>query len=125
MKGSLSGPGVERNLWRDGLPKFSLMSTTPPRGPGPRNLPAEVAASDTAAASVARPTGEPRLLDRVKGEIRLRYNSTRTETVYAQLVRRFVLFQDKRHLRDMGADEVAKFLAYLALERDVSPSTHG
>ena len=101
------------------------MSTTPPLGPRSRNLPAECAASDTVTANVARPAGEPRLLDRVRGEIRLRHYSIRTETAYVEWVRRFVLFHAKRHPRDMGADEVAQFLSYLAVERDVSPSTQG
>jgi integron integrase len=101
------------------------MSTTPPLGPGPRNPPAKCAASDTAAAGVAPPAGEPRLLDRVRREIRVRHYSIRTETAYVEWVRRFVLFHDKRHPRDMGADEVAKFLSHLAVERDVSPSTQG
>jgi integron integrase len=40
-------------------------------------------------------------------------------------VRRFVLFHNKRHPRDVGADEVAQFLTHLAVERDVAPSTQG
>ncbi|MDP2006964.1 MAG: integron integrase [Rubrivivax sp.] len=68
---------------------------------------------------------EPRLLDRVRREIRLRHYSIRTEAAYAEWVRRFVLFHDKRHPRDLGPDEVAQFLTYLAVERDVAPSTQG
>jgi hypothetical protein len=64
-------------------------------------------------------------LDRVTGEIRLRHYSVRTETAYVEWVRRFVLLLDKRHPRDLGAEGVAKFLSYPAVERDVSPSTQG
>lgn len=55
----------------------------------------------------------------------MRHYSIRTETAYVEWVRRFVLFHAKRHPCDMGAEEVAKFLSYLAVERDVSPSTQG
>ncbi|WP_119157957.1 integron integrase [Caldimonas tepidiphila] len=65
----------------------------------------------------------PRLLDRVRQEIRLRHYSLRTEQAYVDWVRRFVLFHDKRHPRDMGVVEVEAFLSYLAVERRVSAST--
>jgi integron integrase len=64
-------------------------------------------------------------LDRVRREIRFRNYSIRTEATYVDWVRRFVLFHNKRHPRDMGADEVAQFLSHLAVERDVAPSTQG
>ena len=38
-------------------------------------------------------------------------------------VRRFILFHDKRHPRDMGAEEVEAFLTHLAVVRHVSAST--
>ncbi|NCG19243.1 MAG: hypothetical protein GWP91_09545 [Rhodobacterales bacterium] len=37
---------------------------------------------------------------------------------------RFVLFHDKRHPSEMGADEVRAFLAHLATQRKVASSTH-
>lgn len=37
--------------------------------------------------------------------------------------RRFILFHDKRHPLEMGAVEVTAFLTYLAVERNVAPST--
>jgi hypothetical protein len=40
-------------------------------------------------------------------------------------VRRFILFNEKRHRRDMGPDKVAGFLTYLAVERRVAPATQG
>lgn len=101
------------------------MSTTPPLGPGSRNPPADDALSAFAAPVIPQATGEPRLLDRVRREIRLRHYSIRTEATYVDWVRRFVLFHNKRHPRDMGADEVAQFLSHLAVERDVAPSTQG
>jgi integron integrase len=38
-------------------------------------------------------------------------------------IRRYILFNDKRHPREMGAAEVEAFLSHLAVEGRVSPST--
>ena len=65
----------------------------------------------------------PKLLDRMRAEIRVRHYSIRTEETYLDWARRFILFHDKRHPKDMGADEVQSFLSYLAVERNVSSST--
>ena len=66
---------------------------------------------------------EPRLLDRVRGEIRARHYSRRTESVYVHWIRQFIVFHRLRHPREMGAVEVAAFLRWLAVERGVSAST--
>jgi site-specific recombinase XerD len=47
----------------------------------------------------------------------------RTEDVYADWARRFILFHDMRHPKGMGAPEVEAFLTHLAVERKVSAST--
>jgi integron integrase len=65
----------------------------------------------------------PKLLDRMRAEIRLRHYSIRTEETYLEWARRFILFHHKRHPKDMGADEVQAFLSHLAVERHVSSST--
>lgn len=65
----------------------------------------------------------PKLLDRLRAEIRVRHYSIRTEEAYVDWVRRFILFQNKRHPKDMGAEEVRDFLSHLATERNVSAST--
>ncbi len=65
----------------------------------------------------------PRLLDQVRAEIRLRHYSIRTEEVYVDWARRFILFHDKRHPKEMGAGEVRDFLSHLAVERNVAAST--
>jgi integron integrase len=65
----------------------------------------------------------PKLLDRIRAAIRTRHYSTRTEEIYVDWARRFILFHGKRHPKDMGADEVQSFLSYLALERNVAAST--
>jgi len=67
--------------------------------------------------------GGPRLLDRVRREIRVRHYSIRTESSYVDWIKRFIIFNDKRHPSDLGAAEVTAFLTYLAVERSVAPST--
>jgi len=66
---------------------------------------------------------KPRLLDQVRSVIRVRHYSRRTESAYVSWIRQFILFHDKRHPIEMGADEVGRFLSYLATERDVAAST--
>lgn len=65
----------------------------------------------------------PKLLDQVRDRIRVKHYSIRTETQYLQWIRRFILFHDKRHPRDMGAGEVEAFLTHLAVEGRVAAST--
>jgi integron integrase len=66
---------------------------------------------------------QPRLLDRVRREIRLRHYSIRTETAYVDWIRRFIIFNDKRHPSEMGPSEVAAFLTHLAVDRRVAAAT--
>jgi hypothetical protein len=65
----------------------------------------------------------PKLLDRLQTDLRTRHDSIRTEQVYVDGVRRFVLFHNKRHPKEMAAAEVAAFLTHLAVDRQVSAST--
>ena len=65
----------------------------------------------------------PRLLDRVRGAVRLRQLSCRTEKAYVGWIRRFIQFHAKRHPIEMGPAEITRFLSALATERNVSAST--
>ena len=65
----------------------------------------------------------PRLLDRVRGALRARHGSLRTEKAYIGWIRRYVLFHDKRHPVEMGAAEITRVLSALAIERNVAAST--
>ena len=69
------------------------------------------------------PAKPPRLLDQVRDAIRRRHYSRRTEQSYVHWIRRFILFSDKRHPRDLGAPEVTAFLSHLARDRDVAAAT--
>ena len=55
--------------------------------------------------------------------IRARHYSPRTEKAYVAWIRRFVVFHGKRHPDQMGAPEVARYLAHLATQGRVSAST--
>ena len=65
----------------------------------------------------------PKLLERLRIDLRTRHYSIRTEQAYVDWARRFILFHHKRHPQDMGVIEVEAFLSYLAVERQVSAST--
>lgn len=65
----------------------------------------------------------PKLLDRVRTEIRTRHYSRRTEETYVGWIRRFVRFHGNRHPQTMSAAQVREFLNHLANERRVSAST--
>lgn len=65
----------------------------------------------------------PRLLDQMRDRLRRLHYSLRTEETYCDWVRRFVLFHDRRHPRDLGAAEVEAFLTHLAVVGKVSAST--
>jgi integron integrase len=65
---------------------------------------------------------KPRLLDQLRDSIRRKHYSLRTEKVYIHWVRRFILFHNKRHPKNMGSVEVTAFLNSLARQH-VSAST--
>lgn len=79
-----------------------------------------VSAGVTPAANGGR---KPRLLDNVRGRLRYKHDSSRTEQAYVGWIRRFILANDKRHPREMGAAEVERFLSDLAVRGEVSAST--
>jgi len=54
--------------------------------------------------------------------IRFKHYSRRTGDSYCDWIRRFILYHQKRHPREMGAVEVTEFLSYLANERNVAAS---
>jgi integron integrase len=69
------------------------------------------------------PNPKVRLLDQVREVVRFKHYSIRTEEAYVQWIRRFIVFQGKRHPRDMGAVEVKGFLTHLAVEDRVAAAT--
>ena len=60
------------------------------------------------------PAKPPRLLDQVRAVIRALHYSPRTEDAYVGWIRRYILFHDKRHPKDLGTAEVEKVLVAMA-----------
>jgi hypothetical protein len=69
------------------------------------------------------PRNKPKLLDQVRGVIRRKQYSIRTKQAYVDWIRRFVLYHNKRHPKEMGEQQVAEFLTHLARDRNVAPAT--
>jgi len=64
-----------------------------------------------------------KLMDRVSQCIRLKGYSIRTERSYVSWIKRFILFQGKRHPQEMGKLELEAFLSHLVMVRNVASCT--
>ncbi len=79
------------------------------------------------------PNPKARLRDQVREVLRFHHYSLRTEKAYWQWIRRYLAFHRRsdhsgpqsgwRHPKEMGAPEVAQFLAHLAVAGNVAAST--
>lgn len=63
------------------------------------------------------------LLNQVRHHLRLKHYSIRTEEAYLSVIRRFILYHQKRHPKEMGADEIRQYLSHLATDEQVAAST--
>ena len=63
------------------------------------------------------------LLNETRDIIRNNHFSSSTEKSYLGWIYRFIIFNNKRHPKEMGANEVTEYLNYLTEKRNVSPST--
>ena len=59
-------------------------------------------------------------LQSLRDIIRTKRYSLQTEKSYLYWVKFFIMFNDKRHPKDMGAVEINHFLTHLAVHRGVS-----
>jgi integron integrase len=71
----------------------------------------------------AAPHNKPKLLEQVRDVIRRKHFSIRTEQSYVDWIRRFILFHNKQHPREMAEAEVTEFLTHLARDGRVAAST--
>ncbi|MEP0811215.1 phage integrase N-terminal SAM-like domain-containing protein [Coleofasciculus sp. FACHB-SPT9] len=55
--------------------------------------------------------------------ISLKYYSYQIEKTYIYWIRRYILFHNKRHPKDMGSKEIEEFLTHLAVNENVAAST--
>ena len=53
---------------------------------------------------------EPKLLDKVRTELRSKHYSRKTESAYTNWIKRFIHFHNKRHPKDLGAEEIKAFI---------------
>ena len=68
-------------------------------------------------------TQKPKLLDQVRRALRTKHYSRRTEEAYVHWIRKYILYHNKRHPKDMGEKEINQFLTHLAVDRHVAAST--
>ncbi len=66
---------------------------------------------------------DKKLLDLVVDKIRVKHYSIKTEQSYTSWIKKYILFHNKRHPKDMGKYEIEAYLTYLAVTRNVSPTT--
>ncbi|MFL5805504.1 MAG: phage integrase N-terminal SAM-like domain-containing protein [Roseiflexaceae bacterium] len=66
---------------------------------------------------------QPRPLDQVRGVLRSKHYSRRTEQSYVGWITRYVRFHQLRHPREVGATDIAAFLTHLAVDRAVAAAT--
>ncbi|HCO58939.1 MAG TPA: recombinase XerD [Porticoccaceae bacterium] len=68
-------------------------------------------------------TNSPRFMDQLRLDMRKNGLAYRTEQTYIHWVRRFILFHNKRHPKDMGSPEIEAFLAHLSVNRSCAANT--
>ena len=64
-----------------------------------------------------------KLLDILRDKIRVKHYSISTEKTYIHWNKRYILFHNKKHPKDMGRTEIEQFLTHLAIDLNVSPTT--
>jgi integron integrase len=72
---------------------------------------------------VPSPQKPKKLLDQLSDAIRAKHYSYRTEQTYIEWCRRYILYHNKRHPKEMGVPEIQAYITYLATERNVAAST--
>jgi integrase len=69
------------------------------------------------------PAGSTRFMDQLRADMRARGYALPTERTYLHWIRRYILFNQRRHPGEMGQAEIENFLNHLAVVATVSPST--
>ncbi len=59
----------------------------------------------------------------IRNHMRARHYARRTEQTYIYWILYYIRFHGRRHPSKLGADDMVRFLEYLVIERNVSPST--
>ncbi len=66
---------------------------------------------------------ESKLLDELRGAMRARHYSIRTENSYVHWVYDYILFHNKSHPRELGESDINRYLTHLAVDRKVASAT--
>jgi integron integrase len=64
-----------------------------------------------------------KLIEQLQDVIRLKHYSYQTEKTYIHWIKRYILFHNKQHPKDMGGKEIEAFLTDLAVNQKVAAST--
>ena len=64
-------------------------------------------------------------LEEVRQVLRVQHYAIRTEQLYIDWIKRYIWFHEKRHPKDMAEEEVAAYLTYLSVGRNVAQATQG
>ena len=64
-----------------------------------------------------------KLLDQVRAVINTKHYSRGTEASYVNWIKKFILFKDTRHPKDMGEKEINEFIPHLAIKEHVAASS--
>ena len=64
-----------------------------------------------------------KLLDQVRESIRLRHYSIKTEKAYISWIKRFIIYHNKKHPKEMGETEIREYMSHLAIDQKISSST--
>ncbi|ADN09203.1 integron integrase [Sulfurimonas autotrophica] len=68
-------------------------------------------------------SAKKKLLDIVREKIRFMHYSISTEKTYIHWIKHYILFHNKKHPIDMAKKEIEEFLTFLAVKKQVSPTT--
>lgn len=69
------------------------------------------------------PPTSPRLLDQARALLRAKHYSLRTEVSYLAWIKRYILFHDKQHPKNLDSSHINAFLTHLAVAENVAAST--
>lgn len=62
----------------------------------------------------------PKLLDQVRNLIRLKHMRYKAERAYVAYIRAYIIYQPKRHPREMAVEQIRDDLSHLAVEKNVA-----
>jgi integron integrase len=68
-------------------------------------------------------TTPPKLLDQVRSALRTRHYSYATEKSYVGWIKHYIRFHNTTHPKDLGEEDINRFLSYLAVEKKVASAT--